>query len=77
MAKNVCKCSPASFVWLVVGVIVMALGVWSFVKGLQLQWSGSIEWLKASFWYALGLLVFCIGRMIKLRGCSSCPLHGL
>ncbi len=77
MAKAVCKCTPAGFVWLVIGVIVMALGVWSFVKGLQMQWSGSIDWIKVSFWYALGILVLCIGRIIKRKGCSTCPVHGL
>jgi hypothetical protein len=61
---------------MVIGVIVMALGVWSFVKGLGLQWSAGADWIKVSFWYALGLLVFCIGKIIKMKGCSGCPAHG-
>ncbi|MEM4240321.1 MAG: hypothetical protein QXM31_03695 [Candidatus Woesearchaeota archaeon] len=77
MAKAICKCTPGGFVWMVIGVIVMALGVWAFVNGLRMQWSGSLEWIKVSFWYALGLLVVCIGKMIKIKGCSSCPVHGL
>ncbi|MEM2916493.1 MAG: hypothetical protein QXT19_04010 [Candidatus Woesearchaeota archaeon] len=77
MAKAVCKCTPGGFVWMVIGVIVMALGVWAFVKGLGMQWSGSLDWIKVSFWYALGILVFCIGRMIKLKGCTNCPVHGI
>lgn len=77
MAKSVCKCTAGSFVWLVIGVIVMALGIWSVVKGLHMQWAGSLDWMKVSFWYALGLLVLCIGRMIKCKGASSCPAHGM
>ncbi len=71
----VCKCSPGGFVWMVIGVIVMALGVWAFVKGLQMQWSGSLDWIKVSFWYALGILVLCIGKMIKIKGVTKCPVH--
>lgn len=70
-----CKCTPGGFVWLIIGVIVLALGVWSFVKGLMIQWSGSMDWMRIAFWYALGLLVICIGKMIKMKGCSGCPAH--
>jgi len=74
-----CKCTPGGFVWLVLGVIVMALGVWAFVKGLMLQWNPgtTLDWMRIAFWYALGLLVACIGRMIKWKGCSSCPMHSM
>lgn len=72
-----CKCTPGGFVWLVIGVIVLALGVWAFVKGFMMQWSGSMDWMRIAFWYALGLLVACIGKMIKLKGCSSCPAHSM
>jgi hypothetical protein len=75
MAKVVCKCGPGAFVWLVIGVIIMALGLWSIVKGLQLQWSGSLDWIKVAFWYALGLLILLIGKMVKMKGVLDCPAH--
>jgi hypothetical protein len=76
MAKEVCKCTAGSFVWLVIGVIIMALGIWAFVKGLQMQWSGSLDWIKVAMWYAIGLLVLKIGKMVKCKGIASCPAHG-
>ena len=67
-----CKCTPGSLVWLVVGVIVVALGIWSVIKGLMLQWSGAGDLTRIVFWYALGLLVICIGRVFKCKACAAC-----
>ncbi len=73
-----CKCTPGGFVWLIIGVIVLALGFWAVVKGLQMQWEmrSMFNWMIA-FWYALGFLVICIGKMIKMKGCSGCPAHSV
>jgi len=68
----VCKCTPGSVVWLIIGVIVIALGIWSFVKGLMIQWSGSMDWMRIAFWYALGLLVMVIGKIVKCKACPAC-----
>ena len=71
-----CKCTPGGFVWLIIGVIVIGLGAFSFVKGLMQQWGDpQANWMHVVFWYALGLLVVCIGKMVKMKGCSSCPAH--
>lgn len=78
MAKMIgatCKCTPAGIAWLIVGVIVLALGFLAFIKGLMIQWGGSTDWMSITFWYALGFLVMCIGKMIKMKGCTSCPVH--
>lgn len=67
-----CTCTPGSFVWMILGVIVIALGVWSFVKGLMMQWNGSVDWMRIAFWYGLGLLVIGIGKMVKCKACPHC-----
>lgn len=67
-----CTCGPGSFVWLILGVIIIALGVWAFIKGLMMQWSGSMDWMRIAFWYALGLLVAGIGKMVKCKACYHC-----
>jgi hypothetical protein len=67
-----CTCTPGSFVWLVIGVIIVALGIWAGVKGLMMQWGGSMDWMRIAFWYALGLLVICIGKVVKCKACPSC-----
>lgn len=75
MGGMTCKCTPAGFLWLIIGVIVLAFGLWSLVKGLMMQWQGSMDWLRIAFWYALGFLILCIGKIIKMKGCASCPAH--
>lgn len=71
-----CTCGPGSFVWLILGVIIIALGVWAFVKGLMMQWgvggAPSADWMRIGFWYALGLLVAGIGKMVKCKACFHC-----
>ena len=68
-----CKCTPSSVVWLIIGVIVMAVGLWSLVKGVQMQWAaqGAFSSMLA-FWYALGFLVLSIGKIVKCKACSVC-----
>jgi len=72
-----CKCTPGGFAWLILGVIVLALGFWALIKGLMMQWGGSMDWMRIAFWYALGFLVLCIGKMVKMKGCSGCPAHSM
>ncbi len=67
-----CTCGPGSFVWLILGVIIVALGIWTFIKGLMMQWGGSTDWMRIAFWYALGLLVAKIGKMVKCKACYHC-----
>lgn len=67
-----CKCTPGSFVWLVLGVIVLALGFWAVIKGLMMQWGGSVDWMRIAFWYALGFLVICFGKVLKCKACPTC-----
>ncbi len=67
-----CKCTPGGLVWLVLGVIVLALGFWAVIKGLMLQWSGSMDWMRIAFWYAVGFLVICVGKVLKCKACPMC-----
>lgn len=67
-----CSCSPASFIWLIIGVIILALGFFALVKGINMQWVGGADWLNAGIWYAIGFLVLCIGKCVKARGCKTC-----
>ena len=79
MAKSmgpVCKCGPANFLWMIIAVIIMGVGLWLLVGGIQAQWNGAATWQMTLVWYSLGLLVYGIGKMFKKRSCTGCPAHG-
>ena len=69
-----CTCSPAGLFWLVLGAIVLAVGVWLFVAGIRMQWDGG-AWLSTLVWYAAGIFVLGLGKMLKWKGCTGCPVH--
>lgn len=76
MAKmDRCTCGPANFLWLIIAVIVMGVGLWLLVNGLQGQWSGVDTWQITLTWYAVGFLVLGIGKMFKHKSCGGCPVH--
>lgn len=66
-----CNCN---LLYMVLGVVVLALGIFLFVNGLMMQWAGG-DWLMTVVWYAVGLLVMCVGKMLKWKGCGSCTAH--
>ena len=74
-AGPTCKCTPGGFVWLVIGVIILALGFYALVKGIWMQWNQGADWLQAGIWYAIGFLVMCIGKVVKMKGCAGCQVH--
>ena len=76
MAKNTCECGPANFIWIILAAIVLGIGVWLLVGGLQMQWTG-MPWLNTLLWYAAGILVLCIGKCFKMKACSGCPMHSM
>ncbi len=69
-----CACTPGGFIWLAIGAIVVGLGIFSIVKGFMMQQANA--GLTASvLWYAIGIFVMCIGKVLKKKGCESCPVH--
>ena len=72
-AGPTCKCTPAGLVWLVIGVVVVALGLWAIIKAIQMQWGagGAFSW-NLIFWYSLGLIVLLVGKMLKCKACPAC-----
>lgn len=70
MAKK-CSCNLG---WFVLGVVVLAFGLFALVRGLQAQWT-SAEWLLPVAWYAGGALLVCVGKMLKWKGCGGCASH--
>lgn len=71
-----CECS----IWkLVVGVALLAVGVFAFVTGLAMQWKtpivGSVSWNPTVLWYFGGLLLAAFGKIMKMQACGCCPKH--
>lgn len=66
-----CNCN---LLYMVLGALVLGLGVFLFVKGLLLQWNNMGGWMPV-VWYAVGILVMCVGKVLKLKGCGSCSAH--
>lgn len=70
-----CSCTPANFIWVIIAVLIMGIGLWFLVGGVQGQWSGDQTWQVAIIWYALGFLILGIGKMFKWKACSRCSVH--
>ena len=75
MGGDKCTCTPANFLWMVIAAIVMGVGLWLLIGGLQGQWQGG-TWQTVLTWYALGFLVMGIGKMFKHKSSGMCPVHG-
>ncbi len=78
MAKGMmdkCTCTPASFIWVIVASVIMGVGLWLLVGGLQGQWGGA-SWSSVLLWYALGFIVMGIGKMVKKKA-MMWPVHGM
>lgn len=68
MAKaGKCECN---WFMMVIGVIVMAIGVFLFVKGFIAQTQSYALWMILAY-YAAGILVWAIGKMLKCKGCCG------
>ena len=75
MAKKMkCECTPAGFLWLAIGALVVGLGLWSIVKGFMMQ-QANMGWMNVILWYGIGVFVMCIGKVVKKKGCEGCPTH--
>jgi len=73
-----CVCGPKNVVWMLVAVVIFAVGFWVLIEGLQAQWgsgSGNANWLTLLVWYAVAFLVLWIGKLCKWKS-MSCPVHG-
>ncbi len=74
MAKDICKCGPANFIWLIVSAAVLAVGVMLLIGGIQMQWTAGPT-LMAGLWIGGGILVLAIGKVFKMKAASGCPAH--
>ncbi|MEK6849259.1 MAG: hypothetical protein AABY01_01670 [Nanoarchaeota archaeon] len=74
MKAEKCSCGPANFLWMIIAVIVMGVGLWFLVGGLHAQWDASAQWQMVLAWYAIGFLIFGIGKMFK-RKANCCSAH--
>ncbi|HSU73094.1 MAG TPA: hypothetical protein VLJ21_04575 [Candidatus Binatia bacterium] len=79
MAKSMsmagCTCGPGSIVAGIIAAVVLGIGLWSIIGGIQAQWGGA-SWKSVLVWYAVGFIVLGVGKMIK-RKAMSCPVHGM
>ena len=68
MAKSgKCECN---WVMMILGVIVMAIGFFLMVKGFMMQTQAATMW-TVLIYYAIGILVWCVGKMFKHKGCCG------
>ncbi|MBI4150561.1 hypothetical protein HY492_00375 [Candidatus Woesearchaeota archaeon] len=77
MAKSKCTCGPANFLWMVIAVIVMGVGLWFLVGGIRAQWADAGTWQMILVWYALGFLLIGMGKMFKHKSCGNCSMHSM
>lgn len=75
VSSGKCKCDP---VWLIVGWIAGALGIWAFVSGFAVQFGSavptSVNWVVL-VWYFAGLLLWKLAKMAKSKGSEKCGMH--
>jgi len=77
MAKGMkCSCAPADFLKMIVAVVIIAVGLYTLIMGIQMQWAGG-KWMNAILWDALGLLIIHIGKVFKCSSGSSCQVHSM
>lgn len=76
MAKNKCNCN----FWVgLLGLLLMAFGVYFLVWGFVTQTTSSISWnswnFEAMLYYLVGLGILMLGKIAKCRSCSGCKIH--
>ncbi len=70
-----CECN---LVWLVVGWVLGALGLWALVGGFAAQFGSSAPTavnVTVLGWYFAGLVLVGLAKMAKWKSCGSCGMH--
>ncbi len=68
-----CSCNPG---WLIVAVILLAIGLYGVVGGFIAQNAGfSVSTVLP--WYFVGILLLVFGKMCKWKSHGACPAHGM
>ena len=69
MAKSgKCECN---WFMMILGVVVMAVGLWLVVKAFFMQGQPSSDMWMTMIYYAIGILVLCVGKIFKHKGCCG------
>ncbi len=75
-AKPKCECKPIHGI---IGVILMALGIYFLVWGFMTQTTSVISWsvwnFSACLLYLIGIIVFKVGIILKNKCYLNCKLH--
>ncbi len=76
MTKDKCTCNMALGV---LGIAIMAVGVYFLVWGFVIQTTASLSWSSwnwsAGLMYVIGLFLVCMGKRVKFQACGKCPVH--
>lgn len=74
-AKKGCSCSTGK---MILGVILMAAGLYAVVEGFYRQTNfESISLLKIFLYYAVGIFLIGIGKFFKKASYMCCNAHNL
>ena len=79
MAKHMngkCTCGAGNVFSMILSVVFFAVGFWVLLNGIMAQWDGLGTPLSIMGWYAVGFLLFVVGKWFKWKS-MSCPAHGM
>lgn len=77
-SKGKCECKPVVGV---LGMILLAAGIYFLVWGFKVQMATIISWgswsWKAILFYLVGLFLVGFGKMLKYKGYECCTVHSM
>ncbi|HLC72443.1 MAG TPA: hypothetical protein VJH37_02565 [Candidatus Nanoarchaeia archaeon] len=74
-SKKGCSCNMGK---LIVGVLLMAAGLYAVVAGFQMQTSfEGIGMLKIFLYYVVGIFLIAVGKFFKMASYMCCDAHNM
>ena len=74
-SKKGCSCSMGK---MIVGVLLMAAGLYAVVAGFQLQTSfEGVGMLKIFLYYVVGIFLIAVGKFFKMASYMCCEAHNM
>ncbi|MBI1972415.1 hypothetical protein HYS50_00230 [Candidatus Woesearchaeota archaeon] len=74
-AKRGCSCNMGK---MILGVLLMAAGLYAVVAGFQLQTSfEDIGMVKIFLYYVVGIFLVCVGKFFKMASYMCCDVHNV
>ena len=74
-SKKGCSCSMGK---MILGVIIMAAGLYAVVQGFQMQTDFvDVGIMKVFLYYVVGIFLFCVGKFFKKASYMCCEAHSM